>query len=435
MGSERQADSAVLFYEGRSGTYDYTWHPSFAQRFSSSLDISPGQHVLDLACGTGLLTFLEANRVGPTGRVVGVDITPGMLSGAQAKKQAAGDKFAQVELYQGDILNLDTIEGVKGQTFDLITLASALVLLPDPHAAVQYWTGYLKPGGIIAMDSTHPRNLVSGIILERTARRLGLPVPYNRTWSESENSLKEVLESAGLEVEKVITVENQAGFGRRLHDQAMWEDHFVEKIIMGDTLRTFADPAIRRKAHGVFKEEWDKLAESGRVEEVDTVFLGIARKPLSGSTARPKSETIFTGACRCGNIKFSSTARPSDFTFCHCRSCQQLSGSAFLGFASVPRDALKFSASSTRQSIRLSDVAERTFCSGCGAPLTMAYTFEPDIIWIVVSLIEPGSLKGGPLKVKSHIYLREKAEWFTVPDDGGERFESSFFDHLIKPIS
>jgi ubiquinone/menaquinone biosynthesis C-methylase UbiE len=281
MGTERQADKAVLFYEGRSGNYDYSWHPSFAQRFCSYLDIPPGQHVLDLACGTGLLTFLEANRVGPTGRVVGVDITPGMLSKAQAKKQTAGDKFAQVELYQGDILDLDAIEGVQGRIFDVITLASALVLLPDPRAAVQYWVRFLKPGGIIAMDSSHPRNLVSGIVFERTARRLGLPPPYNRTWSESEDSLKEVLESAELEVEKVVTVDNQAGYGRRLHDQALWEDHFVEKIIMGDTLRTFADPQIRRKAHGVFKEEWDKLAEGGRVEEVDAVFLGIARKRKS----------------------------------------------------------------------------------------------------------------------------------------------------------
>ena len=278
MATERQADSAVLFYEGRSANYDFTWHPSFAQRFCDHLNISSGQHVLDLACGTGLLTFLEANRVGPTGRVVGVDITPGMLSNAQAKKQAAGDKYTNVELYKGDILNLDVIEGVKGQKFDLITLASALVLLPDPHAAVEYWTSYLKPGGVIATDSTHPRNLVSGIVLERTARRLGLPVPYNRTWSES---LKEVLESAGLEVEQVVTIENQAGYGIRLHDQAMWEDHFVEKIIMGDTLRIFADNNIRRQAHGVFKEEWDKLADSGRVEEIDSVFLGIARKRKS----------------------------------------------------------------------------------------------------------------------------------------------------------
>jgi ubiquinone/menaquinone biosynthesis C-methylase UbiE len=278
MASERQADLAVKFYEHRAGTYDFTWHASFAERFNGFLSIESGQHVLDLACGTGLLTFLEADRTGPNGRVVGVDVTPGMLFQAKAKKEKGGDKYAHVELYKGDILDLEAIDALKGQTFDLITIASALVLLPDPKAAVGYWTKFLKPGGSIVMDSTHPRNLVSGMVLERTARRLNLPIPYNREWSDSEDALEELLESAGLDVAQVVTVDNQAGYGRREYDLEHWEDHFVEKIIMGDTARTFTDREVRTKAHGVFREEFEKLAVNGKVEEVDAVFLGIARK-------------------------------------------------------------------------------------------------------------------------------------------------------------
>ena len=142
---------------------------------------------------------------------------------------------------------------------------------------------------------------------------------------------------------------------------------------------------------------------------------------LDGSLARPKAEVIFTGGCRCGNVKYSSTARPSDMTFCHCRACQHLSGSAFIAFSDMPVNALRFSASSTRQTIKLSDVAERTFCSSCGSPITMAYSSEPDSISVVASSIDPGSLKGEPLKVRKHIYLSEKAPWFTVPEDGAWR--------------
>lgn len=278
MAGERQADSAARFYEGRAATYDYSWHPSFAERFNSHLDISSGQHVLDLACGTGLLTFLEADRVGPSGRVVGVDVTPGMLSQAVAKKEKAGEKYSHVELYQGDILDLDAIDAVNGQTFDVITLASALVLLPDPKAAVKYWSKYLKPGGLLATDSTHPRNLVSGIVLERTAKALDLPIHYNRAWSTSQYALKEVLEAGGLHVEQIITVDNQTGYGKRYYEDSDWDDHFVEKVIVGDTARTFGNHEIRKKAQAIFKEEWEKLAVNGRVEELDTVFLGIARK-------------------------------------------------------------------------------------------------------------------------------------------------------------
>jgi hypothetical protein len=87
-----------------------------------------------------------------------------------------------------------------------------------------------------------------------------------------------MVESAGLEVEKVTTIENQAGYGKRQYDMEQWDDFFVENVIVKDVARAFANNDIRRKAQGVFKEEWEKLAIDGKVEEVDAVFLAIARK-------------------------------------------------------------------------------------------------------------------------------------------------------------
>jgi ubiquinone/menaquinone biosynthesis C-methylase UbiE len=278
MASTLQANNAIRFYEARSYNYDDTWHPYFTQRFISHLSIRHGHHILDLACGTGLLTFLEADAVGPTGKVMGVDVTPGMLDMAAHKKQQAGERYSNVTFHKGDVSHLDDIEALKGKTFDLITMASALVLFPDPKAAIEHWSGFLKPGGVLALDSTHPRNLVSGMVLERTARRLDLPIPYNREWSQSESSLKNVVESAGLQVAKIVTIENQAGYGKRLHDVDTWDDHFVENVIVKDVTRTFATNEIRKKAQGIFKEEWERLSVDGKVEEVDAVFLAIARK-------------------------------------------------------------------------------------------------------------------------------------------------------------
>jgi len=278
MGTERQADKAILFYESRSYNYDDSWHADFTKRYMSYLDIKPGNQVLDLACGTGLLTFLEADAVGPSGRVIGVDVTPGMLRIARHKKQKGGDAYSHVEFYEGDVLQLEAIEAIRGKQFDVITVASALVLFPDPKAAIEHWSGFLKPGGILATDSTHPRNLVAGMVLERTARRLELPMPYNREWSQSEDSLKRVIESAGLEVERVVTVDNQAGYGRRQYEMEQWDDFFVENVIVKDVAKTFANNDIRRKAQGVYKEEWERLAVNGKVEEIDSVFLGVGRK-------------------------------------------------------------------------------------------------------------------------------------------------------------
>jgi ubiquinone/menaquinone biosynthesis C-methylase UbiE len=201
-----------------------------------------------------------------------------MLSIAEFKKRKEAERYANVEFYQGDILNLQDIEAVKGKKFDLITVSSALVLFPDPKAAIEHWAEYLKPGGTFAVDSTHPRNLVPGMVLERVARRLDLQVPYNREWSQNESSLKGVLESAGLEVDKVSTIENQSGYGKRHYEVGQWDDFFVENVIVKDVARTFANNDIRRKAQGLYKEEWERLAVNGQVEEVDSVFLGVARK-------------------------------------------------------------------------------------------------------------------------------------------------------------
>ncbi|KAF2994005.1 hypothetical protein E8E13_002577 [Curvularia kusanoi] len=305
MASEQQAENAVKFYESRAVHYDGTWHDDFTRRFVEYVDIKPGQHVLDLACGTGLLTFLESDAVGPSGTVIGVDVTLSMLDVAKFKQRKAGDKYSNVTFLEGNVLRLEEIEMLKGKTFDVITIASALVLFPDPKAAIEHWSQFLKPGGILAVDATHPRNLVSGIVLERVARRLDLPIPYNRCWSKTEATLCGMLESAGLECTSVTTIENQAGYGRRLYDLEQWDDFFVENVIVKDVTRIFASNDIRRKAQAIYKEEWEKLAVDGKVEEVDSVFLAVARRPVDGSrhvSEAAEDSVVFKGGCRCGAL-------------------------------------------------------------------------------------------------------------------------------------
>ncbi|KAJ4303072.1 hypothetical protein N0V90_001963 [Kalmusia sp. IMI 367209] len=430
MASERQADKAVLFYESRSYNYDDSWHVDFTKRFASEIKIESGQNILDLACGTGLLTFLEADAVGPSGKVVGVDVTPGMLRVAEFKKKKEGEKYPHVKFYKGDILQLQDIEALNGKQFDVITVASALVLFPDPKVAIEHWSEYLKPGGIIAVDSTHPRNLIAGMVLERTARRLNLQVPYNREWSQNESSLRGVLESAGLEVEKLVTIENQAGYGKRQYELEQWDDFFVENVIVKDVAKTFANSDIRRKAQGIYKEEWERLAVNGKVAEVDSVFLGVARKPADGSKHIAKAsseEIVFEGGCRCGGVKYTSTKPPSDITLCHCRACQQVSGSGFLPFVHADTKALYWTHTSTLKTLTLSTFGDRFFCTGCGTPVAMKYHFEPGMTGLTAASIDFDSLKGDKPKVVQHIFLKEKAPWVVLPDDGAKRWQTSFF--------
>ncbi len=139
MPSNRPIDRMISLYESRAKEYDNSWHTDFTKRFISLLKIQPGQHVLDLACGTGLLSFLEADIVGPAGQVVGVDATPGMLKIAADTKTQAGDKYFNVTLLEGDISNLEAYPQLKGNMFDIITIASALAWFADPVAAIKHW--------------------------------------------------------------------------------------------------------------------------------------------------------------------------------------------------------------------------------------------------------------------------------------------------------
>lgn len=141
---------------------------------------------------------------------------------------------------------------------------------------------------------------------------------------------------------------------------------------------------------------------------------------------------VFKGGCQCGGVQYTSAAPPRDIIFCHCRTCQQLSGSANLPFTRVPTDALTFTETSTRKTLKLSDVAERSFCSGCGSPITMVYSFIPKEVSLTMSSVDLHSMKCEPPTVSKHIFLREKASWLVLAEDGAERWGTSEDAHMIQ---
>jgi hypothetical protein len=129
-------------------------------------------------------------------------------------------------------------------------------------------------------------------------------------------------------------------------------------------------------------------------------------------------------------VQYTSSEAPSDITICHCRTCQQLSGSGSLPFVNVRQKAFNYK-STAPTTLKLSDVAERTFCSGCGTPITMVYNFDKDDVSVTMGSIDPDSFICEPPKIKNHIFVREKAAWDVLPDDGAERWGTCEFAHLI----
>jgi SAM-dependent methyltransferase len=104
-------------------------------------DIRPGEQVVDVGCGAGIDSLIAAKMTGPTGRVIGVDMTPAML--AKARRSAAEARLFNAEFLEGFAESLPVPDGWA----DVIISNGALNLMPDKTAALKEMARALKPGG------------------------------------------------------------------------------------------------------------------------------------------------------------------------------------------------------------------------------------------------------------------------------------------------
>lgn len=127
-------------FEERAARYDRgnTYHPPLAARLVQLAALQPGEAVLDVGAGTGLVALQAAQEIGPTGRVLAVDLSTSMLEQAKAKAGAQG--LVSVETLAADI---DTCTFLPG-SIHAILCSSALPFLPDIPASLARWRGWLE---------------------------------------------------------------------------------------------------------------------------------------------------------------------------------------------------------------------------------------------------------------------------------------------------
>jgi demethylmenaquinone methyltransferase/2-methoxy-6-polyprenyl-1,4-benzoquinol methylase len=127
-------------------------HHSWRERAAGRAELSPGDSVLDVCCGTGDLTFELASRVSPGGNVVGCDFSEPMLDLARekaAKRDVAGLRFEWADALQ---LPYDP------DRFDAVTVGFGVRNFADRDAGLREMSRVLKPGGrLVILEFTEPR--------------------------------------------------------------------------------------------------------------------------------------------------------------------------------------------------------------------------------------------------------------------------------------
>ena len=222
------------------------------------IDIAPGETVVDLGSGAGLDLLIAAHRVGPTGRVIGIDMTGEMIAQARRNILAAG--LENAEIREGVIEDLP----IESGSVDLVISNCVINLSTDKDQVFSEIARVLKPGGRIQ---------VSDIVLEEKA----MPA-----WLEEERDLHAELYSAC-----IAGAISETAYLEGLSRAGLIDAEIRERIPYGaDDIRGFIDSGdapvnlpAGGSARGVTRARVDELiaALTGKVWSAK-VF---ARKPLN----------------------------------------------------------------------------------------------------------------------------------------------------------
>ncbi len=146
-GDSRARDLADSFYGTCAGVYDSVAATAVVQpwrdRCVAELELSPGDTVVDMGCGTGATLPALREAVGPGGTVVGVDLVGGMLRQARERVRRRG--WENVHLVRGDATRPPLA------SVDALVSTFVVGMFADPAAAVRRWTACLRPGGRVAL--------------------------------------------------------------------------------------------------------------------------------------------------------------------------------------------------------------------------------------------------------------------------------------------
>lgn len=232
------------------------------------LRLEPGQRVLDVCCGTGASAIPAAEAVGPTGRVLAVDLAPGLLDAGRAKARLRG--LGQIEFRENDIAHL--VE--PAESYDAVVCVFGIFFLPDMATAVRGLWGFVRPGGQLAITTWGPRVFEPANAVFWNAIRRVRPELYRdfNPWDRigTPEAVSEMMRAGGV---SGVLAEASSG----AHPLRQPEDWWT--IVSGSGYRGTIDLLTEDERDAVRREVCGEI-EDRQIRSIETnVVYAIARKP------------------------------------------------------------------------------------------------------------------------------------------------------------
>ena len=135
-------------WDKASDFYENSWQDQLKPAHDALMEkanIQAGEQVLDLAAGTGLVTFRMMDQLGPKGKMIATDLSDEMVK--KGTERACEKGLTNVTFQWMDAENLS----LENESFDLVSCALGLMYFPDPDRAIQEMYRVLKPNGRVVL--------------------------------------------------------------------------------------------------------------------------------------------------------------------------------------------------------------------------------------------------------------------------------------------
>lgn len=253
----------------------------WAQTLIDRANFRAGMHLLDLACGTGIVARVAAARLGSDASVAAIDMNPAMIE--VARSVSARDGLA-IDWHVGlaDDLPFPDV------AFDIVTIQQGLQFFPDKPAALRECRRVLVPGGVLTVSvwSALEKQGIQRAYAEAIERVTGSPSMHAAYGTTTALELTDLLASAGFEDVSIEEVTIEVSY----HDP----DSYAQRMVQGTSAGV---PAM----HGRSDEERAALAQAvaadmadavrastidGRLVTESTTFIATGLKPATESELR-----------------------------------------------------------------------------------------------------------------------------------------------------